>query len=89
MLKERNFRNELILDNDKIIIKLKRRKMYLVRWVLLLLEYIKINFDDLIRGKRVIVGFIIRDYFKKLLKVGMINLGKVLCWFQSVLMIIK
>lgn len=81
MLKERNFRNELILDNDKIIIKLKRRKMYLVRWVLLLLEYIKINFDDLIRGKRVIVGFIIRDYFKKLLKVGMINLGKVLCWF--------
>lgn len=83
-VKVQKFRNELILDEDKIRIWLNIRKIYIVRQALLLFEYVKINFDGSVKGEKAISGFILRNYFGRLLKVGVIELGKISVYVAEV-----
>lgn len=55
--------------------KYKSYKSYLVRWNLLLLDYVKINFDKLVRNGKVILRYNIRKYVGKLLIIGVRKLG--------------
>lgn len=41
----------------------------MVRWEIFSVNYIKINFDGSIKGKSAAVGYIIRNYFGKLIAV--------------------
>lgn len=74
MVKEWKFLNELIFDEERFELEYKRKKIYFVRWELTRMGYVKIIFDGLFK---VVIGYIIRDYKGKLMKVGVINIGKV------------
>lgn len=74
MVKEWKFMNELISDGDEVRKECRKGKIFLVRQNS---EYVKINFDVSVKGDKVIIRYFIRDYMEKLIKAGVINLGKI------------
>lgn len=42
------------------------------------MNYIKSNFDGSVWGNNLTVGYIIRDYFRRVIAAGVINLRKIL-----------
>lgn len=51
-------------------------KIYLVWWELLLMNYIKIKFDGLVRCYNLSIWYIIRDYYGRMIIIRAVNLGE-------------
>lgn len=77
MDKEWEFRNKFILEDDRVYIrKYMIKKIYLMRWYVLYVGYVKINFDRSIKENIAIIWCVIRNYKGKLIKVRVSKLGE-------------
>lgn len=50
----KEFWNKLFPKNEEDKIKCKKKKIYLVRWSLTLMRYVKVNFDVLVKEIRLL-----------------------------------
>lgn len=54
-------------------------------WEVSLINYVKINFDGSFRDGNIIIGFIIRYYYGRIIKVGKFIIGKNIVLFEEVI----
>lgn len=61
------------------------RKTRLVRWEVLLINYVKINFDGSVISGRVGICYIIRDYYGRMIVVRLLSMGERIVLFAEII----